>query len=251
MEEYGRLGESTGACDCFIHLAWNGTRGDDRMDIQKQQNNVRDSMYAVQSMLDAGCKRVIIAGSQAEYGPHDGIITEASECHPNTEYGKAKLEFFYHASALCQSYGAALKEPRFFSLYGPNDFPGTMIISILSDMLQDRPCLLTEGMQMWDFLYIEDAVRALGVLCSEPCADGVYNFGSGDVRHLRNYIEEMAEVTGTKSELLFGSVPYPSTGMVSLWPDISKLQSELKWGPATSFSEGIRTVLNAMGPGNR
>lgn len=250
MEEYQKLGAVVGPCDCFIQLAWNGTRGVDRMDIQKQRNNVRYSMDGLQSMLKVGCQRVITAGSQAEYGPCGTMITEESECHPNTEYGKAKLEFFRQASALCQLYSVPMKEPRFFSLYGPNDFAGTMIISILEDMRKGRPCRLTKGIQMWDFLYIEDAVRALSMLCSAQCADGVYNFGSGDIRHLRDYVIEMAEITRTKSELLFGAVPYPPTGMISLWPDISKLRNELNWSPTIRFADGIRLVIDTMEHGN-
>ncbi len=38
---------------------------------------------------------------------------------------------------------------------------------------------------MWDFLYIDDAIEALYRLCTQECPNGVYNFGSGDVRQLR------------------------------------------------------------------
>lgn len=57
-----------------------------------------------------------------------------------------------------------LLEPRFFSLYGPNDYEGTMIISVLKKMLKDLSCDLTECIQIWDFLYIDDAIDALVIL---------------------------------------------------------------------------------------
>lgn len=246
MADYANLGELAGPCDCFVHLAWNGTRGQARMDTQLQQENCRLSTLAVESVLRAGCKRVVTAGSQAEYGPHTQQITEQSECRPNTEYGKAKLAFYREAQRLCQQAQAAYKEPRYFSLYGPDDFSGTMVMSVLTDMLQNRPCHLTQGVQMWDFLYIDDAAQGLYRLCTQPCADGVYNFGSGDVRMLKSYVEEMARITGTSSELLFGAIPYPSTGMVSLWPDVSKLKRELDWKPTHSFHDGIAAIVQQM-----
>lgn len=249
MAEYARLGELAGPCDCFVHLAWSGTRGDFRMDASRQKANLEYSLQGVRSMLAAGCGRIVTAGSQAEYGPHEEQISEESLCVPNTEYGKAKLEFFRKTAELCAASRTACIEPRFFSLYGPGDFAGTMIISILRDMLVDRPCKLTAGIQMWDFLHIDDAVNALAALCDAPCPDGVYNFGSGDVRRLRDYVEEMAAITQTKSPLLFGAVPYPKTGMVSLWPDVSKLKRELHWEPRIAFADGIRSILDTMNRG--
>lgn len=246
MEEYEKLGEITGGCDCFVHLAWNGTRGATRMDKVRQENNLIHSLEGVRAMLQVGCGRLITAGSQAEYGPNQALITEETPCAPNTEYGKAKLAFYEQASKLCIAAGVDYKEPRFFSLYGPDDYEGTMIVSVLKEMLENRPCRLTQGVQMWDFLYIEDAVDALVGLCEKDCSNGVYNFGSGDVRQLKEYILEMAEITNTKSELQFGAIPYPDTGMVSLWPDISKLKKELDWSPQVRFAEGIRSVLTAL-----
>lgn len=107
-------------------------------------------------------------------GPHTEQIAENSECSPNTEYGKAKLAFYEKLSASCAKAGISYKEPRFFSLYGPDDYTGTMILSILRDMLANRPCRLSECRQMWDYLYIDDAIEGLIRLCKEPCPDGVY-----------------------------------------------------------------------------
>ena len=246
MESYDRLGEQTGPCDCLVQLAWNGTRGVARMDSRQQRENLEFSLCGLQSMLHAGCERVITAGSQAEYGPYTGQITEESECHPNTEYGAAKLEFYKQTSVLCKKMGVEYKEPRFFSLYGPGDYQGTMIMCTLRDMLIGTPCELTAGCQMWDYLHIDDAIVALHRLCTMPCKDGVYNFGSGDARPLRDYIQEMAQITGSRSELRFGAIPYPETGMVSIWPDVSKLKKELGWSPKISFCEGIRSIICAM-----
>ena len=249
LSDYARLGELVGPCDCFVHLAWNGTRGASRMDAALQQANLDASLCGVRSMLAAGCGKIVTAGSQAEYGPHREQIAEDTPCAPNTEYGKAKLAFFEGASALCREVGVPLIEPRFFSLYGPGDFEGTMVISTLRNMRSGAACALTQGLQMWDFLYIDDAVRALAALCESDGADGVYNFGSGDTRQLRSFIEEMAQITGTNSQLLFGAVPYPETGMVSLWPNVSRLKQELGWTPQVSFAEGIRAILNSMNGG--
>lgn len=243
MSQYKSLDSIIGEpCDCFIHLTWNGTRGADRMDIGMQEHNYRISMETLDAALRLNCECFVSAGSQAEYGPYNCPIDEDTPCRPNTEYGRQKLRFFNDALELCRDNGVRLLEPRFFSLYGPGDFEGTMVISTLRNMLKDLDCPLTECIQMWDFLYITDAVEGVLALIGDKTQDGACNFGSGEVKNLRYYIEEMARLTGTKSRLLYGEVKYPETGMVSIQPVVEKLK-KTGWRPRVSFREGIGQVI--------
>lgn len=243
MEKYDVLGETAGAADCFVHLAWNGTRGAQRADEELQKADLRYSMDAVNSILAAGCRKVVTAGSQAEYGSVSDMITEETECRPNTMYGLYKHRFFTEASELCRENGAVLIEPRFFSLYGPGDFSGTLIMSMIDKMKNDQPCDLTECVQMWDFLYVDDAVDAVLRLCESDTAEGAYNLGSGDVRQLRSYVEELYSIIGSSSELHYGAVPYPPTGMVSIYPCIDRTVKEVGRFAVTPFREGIERIL--------
>lgn len=244
MEDYEALGKRTGGCDCFVHLAWAGTRGQQRANQELQAWNAFYSAKGVESMLRAGCGRVIITGSQAEYGPHGGRITEETECRPDTAYGKAKLRFFHEALGLCARNGAGCKELRVFSLFGPGDSPDTLVSSTLRNMRKNAPCRFTQGTQRWDYLYVSDAAEALFRSCIEECPEGCYNIASGDSRTLREYIEGMAEITGTKSPLLFGAIS--SEPQPGLWPDISKARLALHWAPQITFEEGIRATLKAL-----
>ncbi|NLK23067.1 MAG: hypothetical protein GX309_03540 [Clostridiales bacterium] len=60
-------------CDILYHLSWNGVRGNDRNDLEKQNLNLKNSIDLVKSCIDMNCKKNIIAGSQAEYGQTKGI----------------------------------------------------------------------------------------------------------------------------------------------------------------------------------
>ena len=246
MEEYSMLGKLTGGCDCFIHLAWKGTRGSLRMDQEMQQKNVSYSLQGIKSMLHAGCGRVVLAGSQAEYGLQLELTSERAACVPHTEYGKAKLALSQQAAELCSQKNVDYKLLRIFSVYGPGDHSDTMIMSILNDMLRNNPCKLTQCTQMWDFLYVSDAVEAIFRLCSAPCANGVYNIACGDVRPLKSFVEEMYEVTHSASQLLFGALPYSEMGRMSLWPDVSKLKHELCWEPVITFEQGMQDIISRL-----
>lgn len=114
MSEYEKLGELCGVQDVVYALAWNGTRGESRADEAMQEMNLRYSMEFVKSMLAVGCRKFILAGSQAEYGVHNAAISENTAENPNTEYGKKKLEFYHKSVQLCNEYKARVIEPRFF-----------------------------------------------------------------------------------------------------------------------------------------
>lgn len=235
-------------CDVGVLLAWDGTRGKDRDNVQKQKDNYVYSMEGVDSFIKLGCKTIVTAGSQAEYGPwiKKKKVKETDCCNPNTEYGKYKLKLYQDALKICEEKGVRLIEPRFFSLYGPDDFAGTMIVSMLRNMLKDHVCELTQCIQMWDFLYIDDAIGALYKLICSESARGVYNFGSGVSRELKEYVILMRRLTESKSRLLFGKVPYPATGMVNTNPSVEKLEAEVDWRPEVTFEDGIKMVIEAQ-----
>ena len=245
MEEYGRLSDVIKEpCDVYFSLAWNGTRGAERLVAEKQEENYKYSMEALSAVKNIGCKKVISAGSQAEYGFMEDRISENSVCKPNTEYGKWKLKYYEDGMDFCKMNGMSFKEPRFFSLYGEDDNDKTMVLSILNDMIEDKECKLTKCIQLWDFLYIDDAVDGLLKLMSMECADGAYNFGSGDIRPLKEFVLEMYEIIKSRSNLLFGAVPYPPTGMVNVCPDISKMKKQTGWYAKTTFAEGIQKIID-------
>lgn len=247
MEEYYQIGVLAEKCDCFVHFAWNGTRGDERNNYVLQEKNYKNSMDAIESILNIGCKRVITAGSQAEYGCCEGEITEEIECSPNTAYGIYKLKVYEMTKKLCEKRNVTYIEPRIFSLYGPGDFEKTLIMNLIDKMKKNESCNLTQCRQMWDFLYLDDAVKAIINLCEQECKGGVYNLGSGDVRELKDYVEEVKKILHSSSQINYGAVPYPSTGMVSIVPSINKIKKEISWKPMSSFEDGIRAILSKLG----
>lgn len=240
MAEYDKLPEHIhGRYDAFYSLAWDGTRGRARNDSKIQKMNYEYSLKALESADRIGCEMFVSAGSQAEYGKIDGIITEDIEPLPDTEYGKYKLQFYEEAKEYCKKKRISFKEPRIFSLYGEDDFPNSMIMSILGKMLINAECDLTECTQWWNFLYIDDAIEVLSDLLERPCEDGVYNVASEDTRILKEFVEEMHQTVGSKSKLNYGKIMYPPNGKLDLRPDITKTMNALNWQPSICFKDGI------------
>ena len=229
-------------CDIFYHLAWNGTRGSTREDETLQKENYINSIKTLQIAKKLKCNTFITAGSQAEYGMHNEIITEETKEKPNTKYGIYKLKFYKYAKTYCKRNNIILIEPRYFSLYGIGDYENTLIMSSIDKMLKGEPLNLTECIQKWNFLNIKDAIKAL-ILLQETTNSGVYNFGSNDKRILKEYIDEMSKILKTKSIINYGEIPYPASGILNINPSITKLEKAINWQPQIEFKEGIKEIV--------
>ena len=244
LREIERIGE---AADAWIHIGWDGAGSDNRTKRDVQQENVRHALAAVRAAAALGCRRFVFTGSQAEYGVCHSPAGEDTPCHPVSEYGKAKLDFYNQAKDLCKSLNMEYIHTRIFSVYGPGDHPWSLVQSCLHTWQQGGTMKLGDCTQKWNFLYIEDTAAALICLLTEGRA-GVYNIAGEDTRPLRDYIEEMYRLCGSRGSFVYGERPQNAEGPADLMPDIRKICRETGWRPRTAFSEGIYETLHSLRP---
>lgn len=238
MGDYDKLVESICGANAFIHLAWEGARVPHRDNAEMQMKNYECAITAMYAAKQLGCKVFLGSGSQAEYGKMEGNVTEMSPCNPTTEYGKKKLLACMKLAEIASKNNIRSVWTRIFSIYGKYDYPGTLIMSAIKKMKNNEPIEMTACTQLWDYLHVEDAARAIITLVERDDASGIYNIASGVKKPLREFVEDMKDVLKSASELRFGTVPYGAGGPVDLRPDNSKLMA-LGWKPEIDFKNGI------------
>ncbi len=231
--------------DAWIHTCWEGAGSDNRTLRDVQQSNVESSLRAVRAAFGLGCRRFLFTGSQAEYGICDKLITEDMPCSPVSEYGKAKRAFAVQAEELCTKLSLDYIHGRIFSVYGPGDHPWSLVQSCLKTWSKGGEMRLGECTQWWNFLYIEDAASALISLLEKGEA-GTYNVAGRDTRRLREFVEEMYRLCGSKGSYVYGTRPQNAEGQANLLPDITKLCTHTGWEPKTPFAEGIYETLYSL-----
>jgi UDP-glucose 4-epimerase len=239
-----------GPAELFFHLAWEGARAPLRDDAVLQQKNRLAAEAAFRSAAQQGLSCFVGAGSQAEYGRFDGPSEEDYRTCPLTEYGRQKLACYKTLSALSTQYDVRFIWPRIFSLYGPGDFAGTLVMTSLRALRKEEPLALTECIQPWDFLYVQDAADALQLLGETPCPGGVYDLASGESKPLKDFVLEMRKAVGSFSELRFGAVPYGPAGAAGFAPKAQKIRRAIPWRPKVAFQEGIRQTISGLEGGN-
>lgn len=238
-------------CDVFYHFAWAGTTGGGRDDMYLQNQNVRYALDAVELCKKIECRAFIGAGSQAEYGRVDSILTPSTPVLPENGYGMAKLCAGQMTRHMCGAYGIRHIWTRILSVYGPYDGEGSMILSTIRKLLCHEHAGLTSGEQMWDYLYSEDAARALFLLGKKGMSGKTYCVGSGNALLLRQYIETLRDAVAreldescTSFSLGLGDIPYDQKQVMYLCADISDLTNDTGFTPSISFEEGIaKTVV--------
>ena len=232
-----------GRADIWYHFAWDATSPARRNDPDAQAENVRHALEALIAAANTGAKRFVFPGSQAEYGVHEGVITEETPCAPVSEYGRAKLAFEELAAPLAEKAGVELVRLRIFSVYGRGDHAGSLISSCVDTLGAGGDMRVGDAMQTWNYLNIRDfAALMLRVLEAER-AEGLYNVGGTDTRRLKDFIEEVHALCGGRGRVLYGEAPARPEGRVQLDPDISRAEAAFGWTPEVSFADGIREML--------
>lgn len=228
--------------DALIHCGWRGVGGHDRNEAFQISENLQLTLDTVDLAAASGCSQWIGFGSQAEYGNLNCRISEEAAVRPTTLYGKAKLAAGIAALALCEARGLEGAWMRVFSTYGPGDSPRWFLPYVILEFLAGRNPEITECEQKWDYLYVDDAAKAVAETL-ENSLQGIFNLGSGSAHPLKEYIEAIRKELGIDTEPLYGAKPYREDQVMHLEADISKLTEATNWCPEVSIEEGIRELV--------
>ncbi len=136
---------------------------------------------------------------------------------------------------------------RIFNTYGPRMRPhdGRAIPTFLRQALQDRPItVFGDGSQTRSFCYVDDLVRGI-IALSRVRAPRPVNIGNPNEFTLLELAEQVIEVTGSKSEIVYEALPTDDPQVRR--PDITLAKQLLGWEPEIQLDEGLRRTLELSG----
>ena len=229
----------------WIECAWHGVSGKERNAMFQVSDNVPRIINSVRLASQIGCKTWVGLGSQAEYGNINCICDEKIATSPTTLYGMAKLSACWATLGMCESLGIRSVWLRVFSTYGPDDHDYWLIPTLIRDFLNNRRPRLTLCEQMWDYLYVVDAARAILSCIESISARGIYNLGSGKVLLLRDLVEKVQKLCDVSQQADFGAINYRDDQVMHLEANIDKLKNDTGWTPSVSFDEGLKLVVDS------
>ncbi|MHA1280574.1 MAG: NAD-dependent epimerase/dehydratase family protein, partial [Candidatus Helarchaeota archaeon] len=135
---------------------------------------------------------------------------------------------------------------RIFSVYGIYDKPTSMISQTLQRIIDREPTKFTDGKQLWDYLFSEDAGKAFYLLGEYGKDQTIYCVASGECRFLLDYLRKIESLLKPDIPLGIGEIPYPQNGVMNLCADISNLIEDTGFKPSNNFEEGIMKTYSYL-----
>ena len=163
----------------LLHLAWTTAHGAFWTD-PANDTWLESSRRLVDAFIEAGGRRVITAGSCAEYDwtappPYSEAVTPIA---PSTPYGRAKLALCEHAAARCAAAGLSHAHARLFFSFGPGEQAGRLVPAAILSLAAGRPFEIKDAGALRDFLDVREIGRALALIAAGE-ATGPINIGMG------------------------------------------------------------------------
>lgn len=204
---------------------------------------VKASLDLLINFADQGGKRVVFAGSCAEYDWSYGYCSEGvTPNKPQTLYGTCKNSLQEILSQFSKQTGISSAWGRIFFLYGPYEAKNRLIPSVITSLLQGLPARCTHGNQIRDFLHVEDVASAF-VSLLESNVEGPVNIASGQPVSLKTIIYTIADLLGKKHLVELGALPTPENEPPFLVADVHKLNQQVGWEQKTTLEAGLKSTI--------
>lgn len=240
MSDYARLPQLIASRDIglFYHFAWRGSAGAERGDAQVQIANIQYSCDAVSAANALGCKRFILAGSIMEY-EIEALMQTTQAPAISTLYCSAKKTADYMCRALAASLGMDYICGLISNIFGPGENSPRLINTSLRKLQNKERVSLSEGTQMYDFIYIDDAARAFAAIGQKGLNHKVYYIGSRHPKPLREFLLEMRDEVSPGTELGLGDFHFSGVSLTYQEFDVDAVYKDTGTEPLVSFRDGI------------
>lgn len=209
------------------------------------ETNVLGTQVLLEAARKYGVSRFVQISTDEVYGSlgPQGSFMETSPLTPNSPYSASKTGADLLVRAYHKTYGMDTVITRCSNNYGPYQFPEKLIPLMISNALEGKPLpVYGDGMNVRDWIYVEDHCSAIDVIIQRASSGEVYNIGASN--ELPNIeIVKMILRQLNKPESLIKFVEDRPGHDRRYAIDSTKLRNDLGWNVVYSLEEGIdRTI---------
>lgn len=183
----------------------------------------------------------------------DAPFSETNQYQPNSPYSASKAASDHFVRAYYHTYGLPVLTTNCSNNYGAYQFPEKLIPLIIHNALNNKDLpIYGNGLQIRDWLFVEDHCSAIIKVLNEGDMGEVYNIGGLNektnievVEHICEILDELkpkADSTSYKSQITYVKDRPGHDQRYAI--DATKIQNSLGWSPEFSFEDGIRKTIN-------
>ncbi|CDB34194.1 dTDP-glucose 4 6-dehydratase [Eggerthella sp. CAG:209] len=176
----------------------------------------------------------------------NSFFRETTPLNPHSPYSSSKASADLFVKAYADTYGLPVNITRCSNNYGPYQFPEKLIPLMINNALAHKALpVYGDGLNVRDWLYVEDHCKAIDLVASNGKVGEIYNVGGHNERPnvfiVKKIIEEVSAVTGD-TEINEALISYVEDRKghdrrYGIAPD--KIKEDLGWEPETAFETGI------------
>jgi len=196
--------------------------------------------------LKSKIKKFIQIGSSIEYGKIRSPQLENIKNKQKTfsVYGNAKLLSTKFLLDLKKRFDFPVVIIRLYLVYGPNQGINRVIPITISNAMRDKEFDCSDGTQLRDFLYIDDAISAIiKTLKNKEIAGEIINIGSGKPSKIKSIIIKICKIVGS-GKPNFGKIKFRKDEINCLYPSIFKAKKIINWKPRIDLNLGLKKTIN-------
>ena len=173
----------------------------------------------------------------------DLLFTESTPLHASSPYSASKAGADLLALAYHRTYGLPVTVSRCSNNYGPYQFPEKLIPLMIANALADKPLpVYGKGLNVRDWLYVEDHCKAIDLILEKGTIGQVYNIGGHNEMRNIDIVKLICQALD-KPESLITFVTDRKGHDLRYAIDPAKIHAELGWTPETAFADGIKKTI--------
>ncbi|AIQ55081.1 dTDP-glucose 4,6-dehydratase [Paenibacillus sp. FSL R7-0331] len=210
---------------------------------------VKTNVLGTQVLLDAAKKysvtKFVQVSTDEVYGTlgATGLFTEETPLTPNSPYSASKAGGDLLVRAYHETFGLPVNITRCSNNYGPYQFPEKLIPLMISRALNDGSLpIYGDGLNIRDWLYVEDHCSAIDLVIHNGVIGEVYNIGGNNERTNMHIVKTILEELGKPESLITYVQDRPGHDR-RYGIDPAKITNELGWKPKHTFETGIKETI--------
>jgi len=213
---------------------------------------IKTNVLGTQVLLDAARERGVprfvqistdeVMGSLPEND--DAFFTEDSPFEPNSPYAASKAAAEQLVRAAHHTFGLDTVITRCGNNYGPRQFPEKFLPLMLANAMSDEPIpVYGDGMNVRDWIYVDDHCRAILTLLERGEAGGTYNIGARNEQHNLDVAHSVLDALGKPRTLIRFVKDRPGHDR-RYAIDPSLIEREFNWCPQETWETGLRKTID-------
>ncbi|ANY65362.1 dTDP-glucose 4,6-dehydratase [Paenibacillus sp. BIHB 4019] len=172
-----------------------------------------------------------------------GLFTEETPLAPNSPYSASKAGADLLVRAYHETFGLPVNITRCSNNYGPYQFPEKLIPLMIQNALQDKQLpVYGDGLNVRDWLYVEDHCSAIDLVLHKGRNGEVYNVGGNNERDNLHVVRKILQELG-KPESLIAYVQDRLGHDRRYAIDADKIRNQLGWQPQFAYESGIKATI--------